>query len=178
MKAIETVYNGHRFRSRIEAKWAVFFDILNIEWEYEKEGYDLGEYGWYLPDFYLHEVSKWIEIKGGWPSRADMRKCIAFDELVRKERNECLVILTKIPKKVSSKPLEPFELCYSELPSGGMMFDEDVIERYGYGAVSWIKAIWVPHTVKNGDQLLNAFDAARQARFEHGQVGAPRNWGR
>lgn len=51
MKAIETKYKGYRFRSRLEARWAVFFDALGIKWEYETDGYDLGEAGWYLPDF-------------------------------------------------------------------------------------------------------------------------------
>ena len=32
-KAIETKYKGFRFRSRLEARWAVFFDALGIEWE-------------------------------------------------------------------------------------------------------------------------------------------------
>lgn len=41
IKAIETSYKGYRFRSRLEARWAVFFDALGIEWEYEKEGYEL-----------------------------------------------------------------------------------------------------------------------------------------
>lgn len=41
IQAIETVYKGYHFRSRLEARWAVFFDTLGIEWEYEKEGYDL-----------------------------------------------------------------------------------------------------------------------------------------
>lgn len=53
IKAIETVYNGYRFRSRLEARWAVFFDAMEIEYQYEPEGYDLGKNGWYLPDFYL-----------------------------------------------------------------------------------------------------------------------------
>ncbi|MEK4501196.1 hypothetical protein [Bacillus sp. FSL R12-0069] len=51
IKPIETIYKGYRFRSRLEARWAVFFDTLGIEWKYENEGYDLGELGWYLPDF-------------------------------------------------------------------------------------------------------------------------------
>ncbi len=37
IKAIETVYKGYRFRSRLEARWAVFFDSLGIIWEYEKK---------------------------------------------------------------------------------------------------------------------------------------------
>ena len=30
-KAIETLYKGYRFRSRLEARWAVFFDASKIE---------------------------------------------------------------------------------------------------------------------------------------------------
>ena len=37
VKPIETVYKGYRFRSRLEARWAVFFDALDIEWYYEPE---------------------------------------------------------------------------------------------------------------------------------------------
>lgn len=63
IKAIETVYKGYRFRSRLEARWAVFFENAGIKWEYEKEGFDLGTLGWYLPDFYLPLNKMWIEIK-------------------------------------------------------------------------------------------------------------------
>ena len=38
IKAIETVYKGYRFRSRLEARWAVFFDALGIHYRYELEG--------------------------------------------------------------------------------------------------------------------------------------------
>jgi hypothetical protein len=47
-KGIETVYHGIRFRSRLEAKWAVTFDLLNIPWRYEPM--DLREY---IPDYLL-----------------------------------------------------------------------------------------------------------------------------
>lgn len=43
IKAIETEYKGYRFRSRLEARWAVFFDALGVEWVYEPEGFDLTE---------------------------------------------------------------------------------------------------------------------------------------
>lgn len=68
-KAIETRYAGHRFRSRLEARWAVFFDHLGIQWEYEGEGYELPS-GRYLPDFrlekvaYLGKLDLWCEVKG------------------------------------------------------------------------------------------------------------------
>jgi len=62
-KVIETVYNGYRFRSRLEARWAVFFDAVGLPYEYEKEGFDLGEGDWYLPDFWLPSLQLWVEIK-------------------------------------------------------------------------------------------------------------------
>ena len=62
LKAIETAYKGYRFRSRLEARWAIFLDALGVVWEYEKDGFDLGG-EWYLPDFYFPATSLWVEIK-------------------------------------------------------------------------------------------------------------------
>ena len=33
IKAIETEYDGHRFRSRLEARWAVFFNAVGLTYE-------------------------------------------------------------------------------------------------------------------------------------------------
>lgn len=97
IKAIETVYNGYRFRSRLEARWAVFFDALGIKYEYEKEGYDLGEDGWYLPDFWLPDLQKFVEIKGHLPLVDDeQRKAIAFN-LALKETDQMYFILVGNP---------------------------------------------------------------------------------
>lgn len=63
LQAIQTRYNNHHFRSRREARWAVFFDTLGLDYEYEPEGFDLGEEGWYLPDFYLPQFDSWFEVK-------------------------------------------------------------------------------------------------------------------
>jgi hypothetical protein len=38
---IKTTYRGCRFESRIEARWAVFFENLGIKWWYEPEGFSL-----------------------------------------------------------------------------------------------------------------------------------------
>jgi len=83
IKAIETKYNGYRFRSRLEARWAVFFDALGEPWEYEREGFDLGEAGYYLPDFWLPRVTAWVEVKGQdvAPESDALRKIVAFAEL-------------------------------------------------------------------------------------------------
>jgi hypothetical protein len=80
LKAIETRYAGCRFRSRLEARWAVFFDFLNIKWEYEKEGFELPS-GRYLPDFWLPMLNCWLEIKPKEPSATEARLC---EELAEK----------------------------------------------------------------------------------------------
>lgn len=67
INAIETSYASCRFRSRLEARWAVFFDRMGIEWQYEPEGFKLthdGRQHYYLPDFFLPQIGTWIEVKG------------------------------------------------------------------------------------------------------------------
>ena len=67
IKAIQTQFKGYHFRSRLEARWAVFFDALGLEWEYEPEGFDLGGGVYYLPDFKVTNTDGcyvWYEVKG------------------------------------------------------------------------------------------------------------------
>jgi len=64
--AIETVYDGYRFRSRLEARWAVFFKTAGIRYIYEPECFRLPSGKLYLPDFYLPDVNmRTTEDKGG-----------------------------------------------------------------------------------------------------------------
>lgn len=67
VKAIETEYNGYRFRSRLEARWAVFFDALGVKYQYEPEGFELEGGERYLPDFWLPKEQMWVEIKPELP---------------------------------------------------------------------------------------------------------------
>jgi hypothetical protein len=46
--AIETLYRGATFRSRLEARWAAFFDLLGFDWVYEP-----WDGNHYIPDFIL-----------------------------------------------------------------------------------------------------------------------------
>jgi hypothetical protein len=57
-KPIETLYRGYRFRSRLEARWAIFFDRARIPWRYEPEGYDLS--GVELPSDLPERTSTWL----------------------------------------------------------------------------------------------------------------------
>lgn len=63
MKALPTVYRGYRMRSRLEARWACFWDALGVGWEYERDAFGL-EGVRYLPDFWLPDFRIWVEIKG------------------------------------------------------------------------------------------------------------------
>jgi hypothetical protein len=73
IESIETVYNNIAFRSRLEARWAIFWDTLNVKYEYEPEKFDLGEIK-YIPDFWLPEIEKWVEIKGQMPNDTEVKK--------------------------------------------------------------------------------------------------------
>lgn len=84
LKAIETYYKGYKFRSRLEARWAVFLDACGADWEYEQEGYWLPDGSRYLPDFKVKNVKGrardatiFIEVKGTLTDK-DLRKIEMF----------------------------------------------------------------------------------------------------
>ena len=83
IKAIRTEYKGHLFRSRLEARWAVFFDALGIAWEWEPEGYELRDGTRYLPDFWLptFEGGIYAEVK---PTVAGFEKSVQFSREIGK----------------------------------------------------------------------------------------------
>lgn len=85
IKPIETIYKGYRFRSRLEARWAVFFDALGVNWIYEPEGYNLGELGGYLPDFFFPKLNYFVEIKGQNATEIEECKCARLSDITKKD---------------------------------------------------------------------------------------------
>lgn len=81
VKPIETLYAGCRFRSRTEARYALFFDALGIRWQYEVEGYET-PYGRYLPDFWLPDQEYSLEVKPEFPTEDEQRKLAAVGEFL------------------------------------------------------------------------------------------------
>ncbi len=77
MQALQTKYAGHLFRSRLEARWAVFFDALSIDWRYEDQGFRLEDGTCYLPDFFLPTFNGglYVEVK---PDGGDFSKALKF----------------------------------------------------------------------------------------------------
>lgn len=60
IKAIETKLMGYTFRSRLEARWAAFFELLGWRWDYEPVDFE----GW-VPDFGLYGETRvtYVEVK-------------------------------------------------------------------------------------------------------------------
>jgi len=136
IKAIETIYKGYRFRSRLEARWAVFFDEMGYDWEYESEGYELRDGTWYLPDFKIKNPDFMQYAVNDYPHRYQRilhrgeEKYIHFEikgtEPSDEEKNKCklLTLSTERPTAlVWGDPVEyglmKFDLSYFSISSSG-----------------------------------------------------------
>lgn len=100
-QAIETHYADCRFRSRLEARWAVFFNTLGIKWEYEPQGYTVGPSSRpYLPDFRLPELNTFVEVKGD-AERLDVNLLAEFT----RERRDAVftLVLGPVPNMETGK---------------------------------------------------------------------------
>lgn len=184
MAVIQTVYRGVKFRSRLEARWAVFYDSLGVRWQYEKEGFKFDRSGLYLPDFWLPDFYYWIEIKGQEPIESERDKASA------------LAVETD----------HPVFLFYGEIPADPTDYLNDNAWKFFHDGSGDTQYTWCqcpycgklgieyngrsdrlschhidscprsPHGDKgysvDTPRLLAAYTAARSARFEHGEKGA------
>jgi hypothetical protein len=85
---IPTKYKGWNFRSRLECRWALFFDGMDIQYTYEPEGVLLWRGGVYLPDFYLPIQKAYVEVKPDAFTEEELKKCRMLCRM-----SESLVIL-------------------------------------------------------------------------------------
>ena len=186
LKAIETKYKGYRFRSRLEARWAVFFDASGIEWLYENEGFALGDSLFYLPDFWLPAHETFVEIKPdqGWDCIDSFDACQRLHE--QSQKDVILIAGNCWPRE------------YRIYGFRGSSLGEHVIQEMGWHCSALAKCRrcdglcyldfcppatndWVfwgdigKHTCKDHDRVPSEFDEfcyakARSARFEHGEI--------
>lgn len=179
VKAIETRYSGCRFRSRLEARWAVFFDALGVKWEYEPQGFDLAS-GLYLPDFWLpfpnNEAwdSGWRGVRGHWveikPVTPDLLECSLLLELtIMTQHNAYCFAGEPWPDNLEiSKACNNGEFIYMDRRVESWMLTDSL------GAV-WYELHCLLTNVlgsaPSSELLLKAFRLARSARFEHGECG-------
>lgn len=208
--AIETEYRGHLFRSRLEARWAVAFDHLGVEWKYETQGYRIGhEPRPYLPDFYLPGLGIWAEVKGD-PLKLD--KTLMDDAVGHKTGlpghdpfyEKSMLILGDIPpcdeplayvhwmvSRTVYAPCESFCACadahwqqvtLQAFPAAALMEfrrqGESVrspgvlVTPVGRSVLTPPDDVVTPQRISYllaDRKVLDAFKAARSARFEHGE---------
>lgn len=184
IKAIETKYNGYRFRSRLEARWAVFFDACNEPWEYEVEGYDLCKnLGYYLPDFWLPHKKVFVEIKGTKPTKEEMDKVAALAD----QSGKAAILFVGMPDVDSIGQLFCWDI--SDGSAGGSQWGcylvGDLSHRL-YLALEpneWLsrRAIYLDgkydyqfplHDARCSEYFLETqIEKAKAARFEHGENG-------
>jgi hypothetical protein len=200
IKAIETTYAGYRFRSRLEARWAVFFDTLGMPWRYEVEGYDLPS-GRYLPDFQIQgcllgdDRQIWVEVKGSLGHDEFIRLCRAASELPsagREPLSPQILILGDVPRPGKTWSHIRLETSSEYLVSRGVVFEggaEPRIAPLGEGVPyrhrwfgkmaesetaalrrSFIEAGAEPRLLVD-PEVDEAYRAARAARFEYGESG-------
>lgn len=197
-KPIETRAFGCRFRSRLEARYAVFMTALGVKWSYEPEGFQLKS-GLYLPDFFLPELKAWLEIKphgigSYFGFCADSKNCMPslndqrLDEFAdfAESRGEFFVIAYGLPSNaflfekncpdysdegMLEAPWDPMMWCMCGCgTTAGIAFDGrgDRVECSKAGC----------HKSGHGDKgysynhprIVDAVAAARSARFEHGET--------
>lgn len=183
-KPIETIYKGYRFRSRLEARWAVVFDGLNIEYQYEPEGFVLEDGEKYLPDFYIVTLDCYFEVKGLLPTEDEIRKASKLAESTGKF---VYLAFGEIPylEEWSFNP----DSMYMFYPDGAMD------NQYYFCECPQCGAIGIEYNGRsdrlvcknNGcqksahgdkgynyetDRLNKAYLKGRQARFEHGEAAS------
>jgi hypothetical protein len=160
IQPIQTRYGGHLFRSRLEARWAVFLDQWGLAWSYEAEGYAVAGHGAYLPDFYIPGLhgGVYLEVKPAdyAPGKADVALWQAFSAGIGKPLMFCpgppsprVYIGTRVN---GAGDASWHRYCFAAGPDGPQLFiqpTEDAIAEHS------------PH---------QAMRIAREARFEHGET--------
>lgn len=197
IKPIETIYNGYRFRSRLEARWAVFFDAIGQEYEYEPEGFELSDGTMYLPDFYLEGVrgrgtsNIYIEIKGNLDSESlhkiDLfgnRWEMNFETGEEEQKGYPIIVFGKIPScewvkpepKERIKPHWWFEFGNIDYRFYNLQWSEgdnyNTVPKAANGGGLVLDYPDDPYDFVDNALTAKAYIKARQARFEHGEVPA------
>lgn len=178
IEAIQTNFDGIRYRSRIEARWAVFFKAMNVRFEYEPEGYNFGEAGMYLPDFWLPDHRMFVEIKGDIPNPRERKMA---DLLAVETEKPVFILYGPIPDpkhyRNDSGELHLPDGIGGAVTDNGYRWSE--CAKCGHVDLCYNARLRFHHhgctaePMLKGDEtprIVAALEAARAARFEHGET--------
>ena len=175
-RPIQTVYKGYKFRSRTEARYAVFFDTMRTRWQYEPEGFNIAHEGEeinYLPDFWLQDLGVWIEIKGTPPKPQEELKARL---LAMETGAPVYIFFGGVPMADEmAENMEESAFCY--LPNGEFKkncwfakcprCDRFGIVEFGKNVLLGCSHRLGPKIQSHDHRdLVAAYKAARQARFD------------
>lgn len=172
MKVIQTHYAGYKFRSRLEARWAVFLTSLGIKWEYEFEGFVLPNGECYLPDFYLPTFNggMYVEVKPKELTPEEREKCWQL----------CIGLKTNVWLAIGTPNLICYEVFYwndgkpvegDGIPNADQAeFENRMFAMSAYGEPG--RAINLEYRGLMCNVLGWAVSQAKKARFEHGEKGS------
>lgn len=113
-----TIYKGFRFKSRLEARWAVFFDAIGIDWDYERETLKFepcySNVHGYLPDFYFPALGIYGEVKASNSKLSqDADKIADAIDFLQTPCSDGLIILGPLPEtRYASIPAYDFLFWY------------------------------------------------------------------
>ena len=175
--ALPTWYAGHHFRSRREARWAVFFNTLNISWEYEPQGFDLDGIR-YLPDFLLSprkvqyfdpdvpydSTPYWFEVKGQRPTAEEQHKAAQLATIT----NMPCFIYYEQPQLTQDSTAIHFLPEVDQGFEAPWLWNECICRpqaQMDLHGEHWCVMMNKPNAGINATQIQLAFQAARSARF-------------
>ena len=197
IRAIETHYKGYRFRSRLEARWAIYFDSVGIEWVYELEGYNLSDGRKYLPDFKITTIDKetyFYEIKPKHSKGDGKLECLIEDLRKSKiEVNGCVLSGDPYDYIITDKnypcprcmqfslerdccPFITDVYCFTcdiHTPEGGGNEPEEhfgIITIPHKGNLMFVQLPDFKNSRAYWDIIYTGWNAARSARFEYGET--------
>lgn len=191
IKVIPTVYKGIKFRSRTEARWAVVFDVLGLDWVYEPEGYEFNGTK-YLPDFVIHNFwlysplgykkrDLYIEVKGS--------DCIDIDDYIKFyeiNQSKDIIVVGSLPKGNTWEELyKDFNKVLTQNWKEEINLHKDYLKKKGIERIYCRQFMPVWNSNLNGPFLIMsingisledrrrtiaAYHSGLSARFEHGET--------
>jgi hypothetical protein len=188
IKSKKTQYGSVLFKSILEARWAVFFDSLGITYTYEPDCFEVetgGRTVTYKPDFFLPDLSKYIEIKPNKPYEIEKTKAAAWSKHI----GDTIILFNLNPpsgnlengwefsfSEIQNIPMLSKCLCWGECPkcshidlaedgeltSCGCFTLNDFNNMY---EVEEEKGICITPNFKKSERLLTAYKKAKTFKF-------------
>jgi hypothetical protein len=188
-KSLDTHYDGYKFRSRTEARWAVFFNNLQVQYQYEPEGFKFDDGECYLPDFYLPNVGNrstdidgiWVEVKGQAEPMHELDALDTASKLAELTGEAVAVLCGPLANGEEFQPEESGHFEADPLDDGTVAVDNHMrwlkchngrcrAVKYEFDESNYFTCEQCGSRCTNSHQdVVNAVQKARSARFEHGE---------